>query len=173
MPKRSYSGINEEFLTAIKSNNVHVLKNILKNTYFNLNTEFSQSNSGTLLDISCQLPDKHDFVVELLSAGVDVNYLNELRKAGIHYAAENGNENALRVLLECPQTDINILDGDNNSAVYLATKAGHVECSRLLLESKHIEPNQVNSEGKSPAYVASISERRDDDLMRLFIKYDV
>lgn len=171
MLNRDNYGTNKTFLKAIKSNNVHVFKQLLESTYCNLNTEFTESNSGTLLDICCELPDKHDFVVELLSAGVDVNYLNKARKAGIHYAAENGNENALRVLLECPQTNINILDGDKNSALYLATKAGHVECSRLLLESKYIEPNQVNSEGKNSTYIAATSEEKDDNLMRLFIKY--
>lgn len=173
MLKRSCCGINEEFLTALKSNNINVLKNLLEITNGNLNTELSYSNSGTLLDISCQLPNKHGFVMELLSAGIDVNYLDKVRKAGIHYAAENGNENALRVLLEYPKTDINILDGDKNSALHLAAKAGHVECVRLLLESENIEPNQVNSEGKNPAYIAAISKIKADDLMRLFIKYGV
>lgn len=170
MLTHSYSGPNEQFLIAIKSDNLFIFKQQLENAPYDLNNEFFKPNTGTLLDICCKLPNKHAFVEELLSAGVDVNYLNGAGKAGIHYAAENGSKDTLRVLIQYPLTDINILDTDKNSALYLATKNRHVECVQLLLESKKIEPNRVNAEGKNSAYIAATSEEKHDDLMRLFIK---
>lgn len=157
---------------AIESNNLNLFTNVLRSLLTDLDCTSKKLFANTILDVCCKRIDNPNFVKELLSVGVDVNYLNKTEnKAPIHLAAMHGFKNILNVLLEVPQIDINILDNDGNSALHLATSAGKVECSKLLLQASNIIPNQLNRRGMTPAYLAATSDEKNDELILLFLRY--
>lgn len=167
-------GTNNELLKAVDLDNLAVFKKMLRSHSIDLNYYYLSTKpyTGTIFDICCKHIDKSDFVRELLTTSVDVNYLTENeKKALIHFAAMNGCKDTLNLLLEDPRTDINILDDDGNSALHLATIAESVECISLLLHSKDIKPNQLNRQGLTPAYIAATSNQKNNKIIAMFIRY--
>lgn len=148
------------------------LKEGLKKGTIDLKNENSKSYLNKILDVCCSVPDKLDFITQLLSVGVDVNYVNvKKNRTLIHLAAMNGCKGVLNALLEFSGIDINVLDADGNSALHLAVLTENLECSQLLLDSIDIQPNLINIEGMTPAYMAATSSKKNDKLVRSFMRY--
>lgn len=170
-------GPNKELLKAVELNNIKLFKIILDNSFVDLNYVYSKPYSGTILEICCILPQKHEFIEKLLSSGVDVNHLNEIHNnAPIHLAATSQSKKAFSLLINHPQTDINLPDGDGNTALHILSMADEMDHSQkeyrlmLLLESENINPNQLNKRGMSPAYIVAISSVKDDSLMSYYLR---
>lgn len=72
-------------------------------------------------------------VSKFLKAGIDPNIRDELGRCPIHYCADNGHVEAVKVLLRAG-ADINARCLDNkNTALYIATGYGHAALARFLL----------------------------------------
>lgn len=167
-------GPNKELLEAVESKNLGLFKTILKNASVDLSYEYTKPYPGTILDICCVLPYKHLFIRELLSAGVNVNYLNKSQnKAPIHLAAMNRCKYAFyRLLLYQPKTDVNLPDGDGNTVLHILAMAGDMDCSEFLLRyrSEDIKPNRLNKKGLTPAYIVATLQKNNEKLMILYLR---
>ena len=72
----------------------------------------------------------------------------------IHLAAQEGDEEIIRLLLGHPKLKINRKDSDQNSALHITLKEEDVEATRLLLTHKEINPNIQGAGNKLPLEVA-------------------
>ena len=68
----------------------------------------------------------------------------------IHFAAENGCTDTLRLLLEKPKADVNARDTYGKAIIFYAADKGHEAIVKLLLEQEGIEPNPFTNDGFSP-----------------------
>jgi ankyrin repeat protein len=77
-------------------------------------------------------------IVKLLTnSGADLEHKNEDGQRAIHIAAENGNVDILKALLEAkPRADIAAKDKDEQQAIHIAAKNGNVDVLKALLEAK-------------------------------------
>lgn len=163
-----------KLLNTIEINNFDSFKKLLKEGLKKGTIDLKNINSYlcVILDRCCSIPGKLNFLTELLSVGVDVNYVNDKKnRAPVHLAAMNGCKDVLNALLKYPGVNINILDADGNSALHLAVITRNSECLQLLLESKDIQPNLINIEGMTAAYMAADSSEKNDELVRSFMRY--
>lgn len=65
----------------------------------------------------------------------EVNELDESGMALIHWCADRGHTDALRLLLSHPHLDVNLRDVDGQTALHYASSCGHQECLRILKEA--------------------------------------
>lgn len=75
-------------------------------------------------------------VEELLNAGADINFFDELSKTALHYAVEGGHKRLVHFLLE-NGADVNAHLSDNigDTPIIIAAYEGHYAVSKLLLKS--------------------------------------
>ncbi len=99
--------------------------------------------------------DKPETLRLLIIAGVDVNTTNTTGKTPLFLAADEGNIDCVKLLLEAEGININQADKDNETPLYRAAKNGHTECVRLLLAAKGINVNQANEDNETPLYCAA------------------
>lgn len=71
--------------------------------------------------------DKH--TQESILNNVDEDGLNIL-----HWAADRGDENILKILLSYG-ANVNVTDSDNQTPLHYAASCGHIECVRILIEN--------------------------------------
>lgn len=171
-------GPNNELLKAVESNSLKLFKIILENTLVDLNYVYTKPYPGTILEICCILPQKHEFIEYLLSLGVDVNRINQIHNnAPIHLAATSQSKKAFSLLINHPETDINLPNDGGNTALHILSMAGEIDQLQkeyrlmFLLESKNINPNQLNKKGLSPAYIVATSSVKNDRLMSYFLRF--
>lgn len=68
----------------------------------------------------------------------------------IHFAAEEGRTDALRLFLQQPKVDPNARDTYGKAPIFYAANNGHEAIVKLLLEQKDIDPNPLTHDGFSP-----------------------
>ncbi|KAK0077002.1 hypothetical protein PV325_004566 [Microctonus aethiopoides] len=111
----------------------------------------------TLLDIACS-DGLDEFVKLLLQFKADPNKLNIAHNRGpIHFAAESGHVNVLRVLLKEPRINPN-LEAGRETALHFAVRRNDTECVKILLDH-NANPNIPNVKGATPIHVAAITGR--------------
>lgn len=74
------------------------------------------------------------FQERLKSTKTDINSLDEEGLGYIHWAADCGSLQSLKLLIE-EGADVNLKDSDGQTALHYASSCGHVECLQLLLEN--------------------------------------
>ncbi|XP_058826700.1 acyl-CoA-binding domain-containing protein 6-like [Topomyia yanbarensis] len=66
--------------------------------------------------------------------GSIINALDEEGLGPIHWAADRGNIDILRLLLQVPRTNVDFRDSGGQTALHFAASCGNRECVQLLLE---------------------------------------
>lgn len=131
--------------------------------------ETSKSKQSFGVAVSCLRPNEEildeadktieDFIKEgnvekfkeLLSSIESKEELNSLDDNGmglIHWAADRGNLEILKLILSQKDIDINLVDGEHQTALHYASSCGHKSCVALLLKhsaDKNIKDDDENS----------------------------
>lgn len=97
---------------------------------------------------------------ELLSSIESKEELNSLDENGmglIHWAADRGNLEILKLILSQKDIDINLVDCEHQTALHYASSCGHKLCILELLKHK-AEKDIKDTDGNSPIDVAFDSE---------------
>lgn len=103
-------------------------------------------------------------VEELLSTVDDKNVLDADGLGLIHWAADRGLVDILKLLIK-RNFNVNLQDVDGQTALHYASSCGQLECAQLLL--KHgADAKIVDSDGSDPASVAA-----DDDIKNLLMQH--
>ncbi|KPP75000.1 serine/threonine-protein phosphatase 6 regulatory ankyrin repeat subunit A-like [Scleropages formosus] len=93
----------------------------------------------------------------LLSHNAQVNAIDASGKTPLMMAAENGQTNAVEVLVSSAKADLTLQDANKNTALHLACSKGH-ETSALLILEKITDRNLINSTNaalQTPLHVAA------------------
>lgn len=106
--------------TALRTNDIVTFKKLIN--YVDLEHVYEYPDYKSCLELAVSEPKKQDFIKLLLQHQVQVNKCNETHNAApIHFAVENGNIEALKLLLEDDRIDVNI-KSKGNTALLLAIK---------------------------------------------------
>jgi ankyrin repeat protein len=93
--------------------------------------------------------------------------MSELRKMDknywtrIQWAAENGNEKILKLLLQIGKIDTNARDDDGDTLLMRAAWYGHKDIVKLLLSTGKVDPDAKNIKGQTPLIWAALDGQRD------------
>ncbi|KAL7289797.1 hypothetical protein TKK_0016199 [Trichogramma kaykai] len=110
-----------------------------------------------------------DFVESLLGFGADPNLVNpELDRAPIHFAAENGSDSALAVLLKDKGIQPNLEAPAGQTALHYAVRANSERCVELLIEAQ-ATPNIPNVKGLTALHMAAQLAR--ENMVRFMIEH--
>uniref|UniRef100_A0A3Q0SID9 Ankyrin repeat domain 28 n=1 Tax=Amphilophus citrinellus TaxID=61819 RepID=A0A3Q0SID9_AMPCI len=93
----------------------------------------------------------------LLSHNAQVNSVDAAGKTPLMMAAENGQTNAVEVLVSSAKADLTLQDAAKNTALHLACSKGH-ETSALLILEKITDRNLINATNaalQTPLHVAA------------------
>uniref|UniRef100_A0A671RXH9 Serine/threonine-protein phosphatase 6 regulatory ankyrin repeat subunit A-like n=1 Tax=Sinocyclocheilus anshuiensis TaxID=1608454 RepID=A0A671RXH9_9TELE len=93
----------------------------------------------------------------LLGHNAQVNAIDMLGKTALMMAAENGQTNAVEVLVSSAKADMTLQDAHRNTALHLACSKGH-ETSALLILEKVTDRNLINCTNaalQTPLHVAA------------------
>lgn len=95
---------------------------------------------------------------------IDVNDLNSLDENGlglVHWAADRGNVDALKVILSTEGINVNLQDGDGQTALHYACSCSHKSCVETLLKFG-AKKNILDNEG-----ILCIETADDDEIKAL------
>uniref|UniRef100_A0A3B3TKS5 Ankyrin repeat domain 28 n=2 Tax=Poecilia latipinna TaxID=48699 RepID=A0A3B3TKS5_9TELE len=93
----------------------------------------------------------------LLSHNAQVNCVDAAGKTPLMMAAENGQTNAVELLVSSAKADLTLQDAEKNTALHLACSKGH-ETSALLILEKITDRNLINATNaalQTPLHVAA------------------
>ncbi|XP_032511715.2 transient receptor potential cation channel protein painless [Danaus plexippus] len=108
--------------TALRSNDYGTFKKLVSYGAVDLEHVYPYPDYKTCLEIAVSEPNKIEFIKLLLQHEVQVNKINETHGgAPIHFAVENGNAEALEVLLEDDRIDLDTR-WKGNTALLMAIK---------------------------------------------------
>ncbi|PSN50501.1 hypothetical protein C0J52_10711 [Blattella germanica] len=136
---------------------------------------------GTCIEIASRLHNRGQYVKALLDHGVKPN-VNEVCPEPIHYAAEKGNPDALKELLQDKRTKVNVVNSSGRTALHLAVlydKPGREEkydqCIVMLLERHDLDINKPNSNGYTAIHEAANLQNLSmgKKVVELFLKYRI
>ncbi len=91
----------------------------------------------------------------LITAGADVNKVNQYGNSPLILAAFNGHTECVKLLLTAPGIDVNKVNQYGDSPLCLAAFKGHTECVKLLLDAPGIDVNLANQDDDSPLCLAA------------------
>lgn len=121
------------------------------------NNELSSNiNEKTIYDF-CQDGDIQQ-VEQLLKKNFDVNQPDETQLTLIHWAADRGHEDIIRLLIKYG-ADLNVRDEDGQTPLFYAAHASNIPCIKLLLESG-ADPSIPDNDGQLPSSVAQTDEEK-------------
>ena len=112
----------------------------------NVNSPSEDNTTGLML----ALKHHHNFIVELLleQPSLGLNIITFSGKTGLHFAAESGNVEGLRLILDNPRFRIADQQRDNmgNTAVMLAMARNQVDSLRELITRPSFDPDTMFGE---------------------------
>ncbi|XP_014282654.1 transient receptor potential channel pyrexia [Halyomorpha halys] len=97
----------------------------------------------------------------LLSKQVDANTLDSAGVSPLHIAADTGNINIVRMLLEVENINVDLLSRDRgNTALHYAAEGGHIDVIKVLLIKK-ASVSIRNKKGQIPLHLGTRSQSAD------------
>ncbi len=94
-------------------------------------------------------------VTTLLAAGVDVNQSMPRGVTALYIAAQNGHNEAVKILSSTPGIAINQTKTNGATALHIAAQNGHSEAVKILSAAPGIAINQAMPSGATPFYIAA------------------
>ncbi len=107
-----------------------------------------------LLLKACQNGQKGVVTAFLKKDGIDVNAVDELGFAPIHYVCKKGYRDIVKLLLE-KDADVNIISNQSITPLHMAVVSGNKEIIKLLVDAG-ADINATDREGKT-ALVYAVS----------------
>lgn len=151
-------------LDSLRSRHLYVFKSQIRRCLYkkppgiDINYVFPHPDLKTFLDEACT-ENLSDFVEFLLAAGADPNRLNEdLKRAPIHFAAENDCPDSLRALVRDPNIQPNLV-ASGLTALHFAVQKDSLECAKILLDAG-ASPNIPNTRGMTALHLAASKNQR-------------
>ncbi|KAJ1713207.1 hypothetical protein NYO67_4605 [Aspergillus flavus] len=95
----------------------------------------------------------------LLDYGWDVNEMDGERLTPLHFAAENGQDEVVQVLLDSRQLDVNARDECGSTALHYAARDGHLDIVHRLLGMADIDINSEDRNGCTPLWCATRNDQ--------------
>lgn len=111
-------------------------------------------------------------IVESLLETIDPNIMDSKDRTALFYAADNGREEVVKVLLFTEDIDPNLEDRWGNTPLYQASLKGHYGVVEFLLSTDSVDPNEENIDGETPLCVAA-EEGHDDVVELLLARHDI
>uniref|UniRef100_A0A671LEA3 Serine/threonine-protein phosphatase 6 regulatory ankyrin repeat subunit A-like n=1 Tax=Sinocyclocheilus anshuiensis TaxID=1608454 RepID=A0A671LEA3_9TELE len=126
---------------------------------------FHKTEGNTFSPLHCAVTPLHaaaftdhvECLQLLLSHNAQVNCVDAGGKTPLMMAAENGQTNAVEVLVSSAKADLTLQDANKNTALHLACSKGH-ETSALLILEKITDRNLINSTNaalQTPLHIAA------------------
>lgn len=116
-------------------------------------TSSTETASNSWVSVSTLKPDHDDILeedktifdhvqeqnfekfIQALENCPDVNELDDNGLSLIHWAADRGQDEMLRLLLKRPEVNVNVLDEDGQTPLHYAAFCGHQKCAQVLLDA--------------------------------------
>jgi hypothetical protein len=126
-PDATSQNLQEQLLEALLARDLATFCELLRNPKVELVHKYGPPCWSTCLKLACQHDGCEEFVSALLQAGVSPN-INTTVPEPIHYAASEGHDKTLKILLCDKRTKVNAVDNYGRTALHLAAKNfGHGE----------------------------------------------
>lgn len=181
-----HSDLNTQLLAAFQHRQLKIFCDILcqvneyGNARLNPNFWYSKPYNSTCLEMACKETGCEEFVHALLLAGADPNIVNIItHKPLLHLIAEEGNYEAMKVLLEDKRVNVNMVDECGRTALHIAVEQHEgnyedtrrqLECISLLLKQNGIDVNRTDKNGRTVAYSAAL--RNNTEALKLILEQD-
>ena len=128
---------------------------------------FSYAKSYWLQHILCiseQKPVMYDLLLRLVGGKVvNTNTSDEEGRTPLWWAAGNGHEAIVKLLLESGEGDADSKDRDGRTPLWWAAGNGHEAVVKLLLESGKVDANSEDHNGRTPPFKYKVRDRVDAD----------
>ena len=105
----------------------------------------------------------------LLEAGADPNISTNVHTTPLSWAAAEGSEESIQLLLKQAGTELNIPDKSGQTPLLRAADAGHTKCIRMLLD-KGTNVKHADNEGRTALSLAAIKGHK--VVAKLLLKND-
>ena len=112
-------------------------------------SECTDENGLTPLHVAAMF-NQCEFIKYLEKLSI-VNLIDNQKKTPLHYAAENGNIEAIEALTMC---DVNARDKRGMSPLHYAAASGFTEATKTLLKKQGIKVDIKNRCGRTPLFLA-------------------
>jgi ankyrin repeat protein len=109
------------------------------------------------------------FMALLLSAGVEINFLDHHDRTALHVAAREGHEDVVKLLVSSG-AEVNLHDEDYYSPLHYACMEGHIAVATILLGSGANAQARADEDGFTPLHIAIKSSS--SDLIQLLLAHD-
>jgi len=96
-----------------------------------------------------------EVVAGLIEMGYDINEGDFLGGTPLAWAAHNGHEEVVKLLLGREEVDPDKLDLDGNTPFSLAAWGGHEGVAKILLGREEVNPDKPNNSGHTPLLLAA------------------
>jgi ankyrin repeat protein len=118
---------------------------------------------------ACKYGSNPDILQLFLEHNADVRVCDDKGNTPLHFAAENGNLEAVQILLE-RDADVNSQNGHKSTPLLLASELGHPDVVQLLLDH-NADLSVSDADGDSPLHCAAIGGQL--EVARILLKLDV
>lgn len=99
--------------------------------------------------------------------GANVNGADESGQTALHFAADRGNIDCIRILIESG-ADVNAVDCDGIGVLQTAVMGGNIDAVKMLLESGAV-PDAQDEDGETPR--TWVADDGNEEMMNLFSLY--
>lgn len=120
-PESTTQNLQEQLLEALVARDLTLFCALLRNPQVNPLHKYGPPHWFTCLEIASKNAGCEEFVTALLQSGVEPN-INTIVWEPIHYAAAEGHDKTLEVLLRDKRTKVNAVDNSGRTALHLAAK---------------------------------------------------
>lgn len=150
----------EKLFNAVKTGDVDTVKSLIKDPYFSNLIHKKDDSRGTILEtvVKNGQSDILDLILQRIQDyHININAMTSDYKTMLTIAAENGDENTVRVLLKY-SAYTNVCDmsakGMAKTPLIIAAEKGYTEIVKMLLDNKKTNLNQQDGIGRTALMLA-------------------